>query len=66
MTKKNLYLIQDPDREITALELVGLRLYANSVAGTPKHAKALKLCKEATQLWRDKFKKKCPHCGKEL
>lgn len=50
--------------EITALELVALRFYVNSTVGTPKHAKAVKLLADATQLWRDKFKKKCPHCGK--
>ncbi len=55
-----------PDNcEITALELVALRLYANSVEGKPQHAKALELLENGKRLWREKFnKKKCPHCGK--
>ncbi len=51
--------------EVTALELVALQIDANSKAGGPKHARALKRLELAKQLWRDKFKKMCPKCGAE-
>ena len=50
-------------RPIEALDIVALQIEANSKAGTPKHAKAVRILEAAKEQWFAKFKK-CPHCGK--
>lgn len=52
--------------QIEAIHIVALSIDEKKSQGTPRHAQALKMLNEGKQMWRDKFNKKCPHCGMAL
>jgi hypothetical protein len=55
------------EQRIEALHLVALSIdVEQSLRGTKKHARAVKLFEESKTLWKEQLVPRCPHCGKPL